>query len=320
MNFQKDRFKTMTGTEIYLTLSGYPDFLGRRETETIFPSPEQENVINLKDSYHVSKNFKEKVKLLADPKYLPKRHDLYEIWPWLSPHWEAPVNPAPPPPMYPITWWYFLENPGRLVYELLTDEYVSELARYLGRRSNEMKGQMLKILEIGSGNGRLSHFLREKFDEFGFYNIEIIPSDTGAWEVETVLPVAKVESTPAALHKYTPDLVLCCWMIPETDLSADFRKCPSVQEYVLIAPPNGSIAGESWGTWGFSGDSEGDAGSKGFAPIPPYIIDGFQRFDLKYLSLFQLAQNYGPYFQFGSRTISFRRMPKDYKWKYTPAR
>lgn len=306
---QREQFKAMTSTEIMITMRGYPDFLDRRSVELLLPT--EETSISLSDGDHVSQEFKAQVRMLTDPKCLPSRTQLYKIWPWLNPSWAAPIHPTPPPPLYPITWWYYIENPGRLVYELFTDEYVTELAHYLGRRGLEAgRGKMLRILEIGAGDGRLSHFLRQKFDLLGYYDVEIIPTDTGSWDLEFLLPVARVESTPTALSTYSPDLVLCSWMIPDEDLSALFRKCPSVKEYVLIGPPNANIAGARWETWGIKEDD--DPFRDSMHSTPPYIQDGFQRFDLRYLSLFQIAQNYGPYFQFGSRTISYRRKPKGY--------
>jgi len=193
------------------------------------------------------------------------------------------------------------------VYELWTDEYITALAQYIGRRCEVTGENLYRIVEIGAGDGRLTHFLRKKFDELGYHNIDIIATDTGAWASDSWLPVTKVEDTPATLQKYKPKMVICSWMIPREDLSKEFRDQSTVEEYILIGPPNGDIAGATWDTWG--------AGDQSSIDPPPYTVDGFQRYDLKYVSLFQIAQNSGPYFQFGSRTVAFRRtngMTNDY--------
>ncbi len=38
---------------------------------------------------------------------------------------------------------------------------------------------LFRIVEVGAGDGRLTYFLRNKFDELGFHNIDIIATDTG---------------------------------------------------------------------------------------------------------------------------------------------
>eukprot|EP00026_Physarum_polycephalum_P005941 Phypoly_transcript_05980.p1 GENE.Phypoly_transcript_05980~~Phypoly_transcript_05980.p1 ORF type:complete len:535 (+),score=71.85 Phypoly_transcript_05980:184-1788(+) len=284
------------GIEAFMHEHGYPPFLDRRAIENLFGDEPP----SIGETKYVTQEFKDAAKLLADPYYLPKRKELYPVFPWLDPSWEAPTNPMPPPPFYPATWYYYVENIGHLVYELWTEEYINALAEYLGRRCDVRGEKLYRIVEIGAGDGRLTYFLRKKLDELGHHNIDIIATDTGAWESDTWLPVARVADTASTLKKYNPKMVICSWMVPNVDLTKEFRAHPSVDEYVLIGPPNGDISGSSWETWGHSTDKAPNA-------VPPYVEDGFQRYYLKYVSLFQIAQNSGPYFQFGSRTISFRR-------------
>ena len=63
-------------------------------------------------------------------------------------------------------------------YEVITADYVTQLARYLRRRRLEILGadepRPLRVLELGAGDGRLTRHLREHLDGHG---IEVHATD-----------------------------------------------------------------------------------------------------------------------------------------------
>ena len=74
---QREQFKSTTATEILITMRGYPDFLERRSVELLFPT--EEISISLQDGNNVSQEFKDRVRMLTDPTYLPSRNHLYPL-------------------------------------------------------------------------------------------------------------------------------------------------------------------------------------------------------------------------------------------------
>ena len=57
-------------------------------------------------------------------------------------------------------------------------------------------------------------------------------------------------SHEAALRITQPSMVLCAWMPMGRDLSRAFRRCESVQEYVLLGEADDGACGDNWETWG----------------------------------------------------------------------
>eukprot|EP00808_Paulinella_micropora_P007668 g43159.t1 len=56
------------------------------------------------------------------------------------------------------------------------------------------------------------------------------------------------------MKQFSPSLVLCAWMPPGNDLSADIRRGGSnkgnVLEYLLLGPPGTNKSGQSWASYG----------------------------------------------------------------------
>lgn len=120
-------------------------------------------------------------------------------------------------------------------YEFLTAEYVSGLSAYLTTRQLQIQRQVAEdgngttkktvtVLEVGAGNGRLSHFLRRKLKapsaSTSLGTFQVVATDSGGWKlkgadalsaVEDFVPVEKL-GFEAALAKYNPDVVLVSWM------------------------------------------------------------------------------------------------------------
>ena len=196
-------------------------------------------------------------------------------------------------------WFQFIEQPSFVKHEILTQEYIGELAKYLKSRIISFPpDRPIKILEIGAGDGRLSYFLQQTLnnpEHFQFIASDISPVQLIPFPVET-------SDYQASLAKHQPDLVLCSWMARGVDLSQAIRDCSSVREYLLIGESDAGICGRPWETWGFRSWS---------IPVPstaPYLIDKFARFDLDSCSQYQIARTDTPGEYFHSNTISFRRL------------
>jgi hypothetical protein len=126
------------------------------------------------------------------------------------------------------------------VYEIYTKEYIEHFSQYLIQQIEtyyQKTGKPALILEVCAGNGKLTHFLgeyMESTDKEIFKKCGIIASDSGEWDLREVFPVRKMNHNQA-LERYEPTIVICSWMpYQEEDLSSDFRKTESVQEYILI--------------------------------------------------------------------------------------
>ena len=96
--------------------------------------------------------------------------------------------------------------------------------------------QANKIVEIGAGDGLLSHFLREK-------GIDIHPTDDHSRDdIEHPERVEKL-SHKEALKKYNPDLVIINWEEYTFDYAVDVLKYPSVKYVIWIGEYNGGCTG-----------------------------------------------------------------------------
>lgn len=139
-------------------------------------------------------------------------------------------------------------------FELLTKEYIRNLATYLlGRLSDLQKDGISHplILEIAAGDGRLSYFLGEELRHYNFEPFSIIATDDQSWQqpINIPFPVTKLPYLEA-LQLHSPNIVICSWMPQGEDFTAAIRKSPSVNEYILISDPN--VCGHPWKTWGDS--------------------------------------------------------------------
>jgi hypothetical protein len=209
--------------------------------------------------------------------------------------------------------WHDLFTEGKKHrFELLTQEFIDQLSDYLIERSSQHaspSGEAFTILEIGAGDGRLAYFLNNKLKEKGINSIQIIATDSGEWGVSAVVPVEKINDQEA-LAKYKPDMALVSWMPYGYDGTALLRAQPSVDEYVLIGPPDGKACGESWLTWGKRTSEIKDGIITKQQPadaIPPYQADGFSRIDLDQVSKTQIGRSDVPGRYNNSKTVSFRR-------------
>jgi len=117
------------------------------------------------------------------------------------------------------------------LYELFSAEYISALSDYIKSRINPSD----LILEVGAGDGRLAHFLRER-------GLNVVAIDNFEWEITPLFPVEELDYKEA-LKKYNPAIVICSWMPYFADWTPAFRNTRSVREYIIIGEFPGGCCG-----------------------------------------------------------------------------
>jgi len=271
----------------------------------------------------------EKNFLLFNISHLPTHQELIEIFSWLDPsHFEEEkdtklnfpevfqedVSKAGPVHFTtPLDWIYFYSNKMNKICEVFNYEYLWGLAAYLKRRIGELQGAVKKkkaendkelpsvtILEVGAGNGRLSHFLNEflkqEEDLQGKYSLIATDLEGNVGDFSNQFPVVKLDS-PQSIKTYRPTIILCSWMSMQLDLTSDFRKSKHVKEYILIGEVDYGVSGTYKETWGLPSKEKA-----------PYEKDGFKRIVLEKLSMFQIGRSDHPFVRFHSQTTVFRRV------------
>lgn len=258
----------------------------KKDTEFIFSSTSKSDTSN--DETSSPEAMREQ---LRDPNFLPTIKYISEAFrddkAFDQKTWDGKGSTMD----YP-NWHHFLIDKNNPVYELLNEEYLNALADYFVERIRELgatKDKPLVILEIGAGDGRLSHFLQKKIDEKSPGLVKIIASDSGDWEKGGVKPRFPVENLrhDEAIKKFSPEIVICSWMPFREDFSEEIRKASSVKEYVLVGEENGSC-GDPWKTWG-----KHDAGNWQIDHdvVPPYQADGFEQIYLDDPSSNQISRS-----------------------------
>lgn len=191
---------------------------------------------------------------LKNPTYLPSREEVFKAFSVKKPEGvdEFEWRFSGEGKKAWLEWHNFCEREGDPVFELWTKEYIEAFSDYLIKRAEDLGGKKEKpilILEVGAGNGKLTHFLREQFEKKKIENIKIIATDSGEWKIKAHFPV-EILDYKEALKKYKPDIVISSWMPVYEDWTKDFRNCQSVKEYILIGETDGGCCGHPWETWG----------------------------------------------------------------------
>ena len=209
-----------------------------------------------------------------------------------------------------FNWRQVCYNGERPIFEFLTAEFINALGGYLSKRIEKIfaiKNQPVVILEIGAGDGRLTHFLRMVLQHLTPRNVQIIATDSGAWE--RIRPVFHVERLKYqdALETYRPQIVLCSWMPYRHDWTAAIHATPSVGEYILIGETDDGCCGDPYRTWGVTSflDVQEKKETKDYVPV--YRREGFQRKNLNEISRYQICRSDFLDSRFHSKTVSFRR-------------
>ena len=188
-------------------------------------------------------------------------------------------------------------------FEILNEEYIRALAQYISQQGYK------NVLEVGAGRGRLSYFLKCILD------VNIQATDSDAWgisnnfyteegqkrskEIGLWSPKDKknfqveILDMKSSLKKYSPDLVIICWMPQQTDWTREISKYKNVKEILIIGPPDVGITGHIFDTWG------------GQQKIPNHLSNFTRKtLDFSYLQVCILDS---PEYPSHSRTTSYKK-------------
>ena len=164
----------------------------------------------------------------------------------------------------------------------------------------------------------------------------LIATDDGSWGIFAKAEVQKL-SMVDSIARYKPQItddgspsqqliVLCSWMPMGEDWSALFRE-NGIDEYILIGEADDGTCGNNWETWGNPDfrptDDEvapNDASQSGNKHslhsdstadniLPPYAVDGYERWDMDALSSYQFSR-FDCAVSCGSTTVSFRKVDR----------
>lgn len=182
------------------------------------------------------------------------------------------------------------------MYELHTTELIGALAAHVRSRLPALRERSaadgvggVVILEVGAGTGALTHFLAQELEAEP--ELAVVSCDSRAQALPGARYPGVVEmSASAALAAFAPQLVLCSWMPMGRDLSAAFRQCASVDEYVLLGEADDGACGHNWHTWGNPDFHSGEGGEGDEPPTPPYMADGFRRVELDDVSRWMVSR------------------------------
>lgn len=264
------------------------------------PSPDQPEERSHKEHLLTPEEMRER---LRDPSFLPSYYDLVRLF---EPYGGAGRKNRTKDPEW-HKWTKLLEDDKHRIFEFWTKEFIELFSTYLAERA-EVKAGTTKhptvILEVGAGNGHLTHFLQGKMNEVAPGKVTIIATDSGQ---SKIVPDFPVETVPydEALVRYKPHIIISSWMPHGKDFTGDFRASPNVDEYLLIGEADSGVSGDEWLTWGISDPRDAE---EGLPPEPPpYQADGFEKEYLDNLSKFQLSQLAVTEGTYSSQTVSFRR-------------
>ena len=241
-------------------------------------------------------------KKLNDPQYLPSLAELGGVFPIVDAGVKFATTAEEERQI--ARWERYVGDPKFMKREILTKEYIKKLGDYLLGRAPA--GGAANILELGAGDGRLAHFLREYFLSAGQKRIEhrAVDDQSGARGLEEsggeppLFPVEEMDAA-AALKKYSPTIVIVAWMPIGTDWTKAIRDTASVEEYILIGHPYDEVCGRRWETWGI------DKNKRHAGETPPYEKDGFVMNERADISKDQLS--FIPRSGHPSRTVVFQR-------------
>ena len=194
------------------------------------------------------------VEKLRNPAYLPNEHEIIHA---MQSHNQGHMD---------YRLWHRTE--GEETFEFLNQEFIHELGSYLLERIGHIPSAAGKpvLLEIGAGDGRLTHFLKNELGD----RATMIATDSGQWGLNQPFPVQTMDYQQA-LKTYQPTFVICSWMMNNQDFSSAIRTCPSVNEYVLIGSTE--VCGKPWETYGETYEGYMEQ----FFNDPPFEVDGFSQ-------------------------------------------
>ena len=122
------------------------------------------------------------------------------------------------------------------LHELLSRELIDALVCHLSRALDRCVCAGVSqptILEVGAGNGMLTHHLARRLKS----RARVVAVDDGSSRIRTQAEVHVLDQA-TALEQFAPQIVLACWMPSGCDWTAGFRACASVREYLLLGHPS----------------------------------------------------------------------------------
>ncbi|MBA7496077.1 hypothetical protein ES702_06675 [subsurface metagenome] len=170
---------------------------------------------------------------LNNPNYLPSHDDVVRAF---GNKWSE-------------DWHFYFFNKETPRFELLNQEFIESLSSYLNTRVEELGATQEKpvtILDVGAGDGRLTHFISKSLQTKSLGKFQMIAVDDGERGIKPNFPVEQVSSVEDALRKHQPDIVICSWMEDGKDWTVFFRNTQSVKEYILIGEPEICGTESSW--------------------------------------------------------------------------
>lgn len=197
-----------------------------------------------------------------------------------------------------------------LLYEVFTHEYILDLSEYITRRYTELANRKdsIVVLEVGAGNGKLSHFLESVTQESSttqddiLQKISFIATDDSSWTTTddgtkvTIGNNVEQADYKTAIEQYHPDIVLTSWMPPNTDWSQFFRE-QDVPEYILIGRADDGVNGTLNETWSIPSETD-------------YNYNPSQQYTRYDMAMHQISMHDTPPFDREhaySSTVSFRK-------------
>ena len=153
-------------------------------------------------------------------------------------------------------------NAGQPFYLVPTLELVGALTAWLCQLAATMEPSQdcwrLRVLEVGAGDGSLSHHLQLALSERGA-PVRLFATDSGARGLRPLAPASVAcRDAASAVAEFVPDVVLCAFMPLGVDWTSAFRACVSVQAYILLGEVDDGCCGRPWPTWGFVCDDDDD--------------------------------------------------------------
>ena len=182
----------------------------------------------------------------------------------------------------------FLEHTG--IYQLWTREYVSQLGKYLHKRTEEFPGETI-VVDVGAGDGLLAQALRDYFehgpsDEWQTKTVArlyrqtrrgakrggvsrspcsaslgqafskvpvVVATDDMSWRIPPEAEVQKL-SVHDAIREYKPNdrwqVIVICSWMPMGEDWSAVFRSGQVDEYILIGECDDGQCGDNWETWG----------------------------------------------------------------------
>ncbi len=128
-------------------------------------------------------------------------------------------------------WLKFCKATG--VFQAFSYESVKNLAEEI--KKLDVTG---KIVEVCAGNGKLSYWLRH-------FNAPSIATDDYSWDISSPKYVERLPHKQA-IEKYSPELVIGCWIADRPLIALDVIDSPCVRYYLHIGEGFGGDVEKLW--------------------------------------------------------------------------